>query len=161
MVFKTIFRTSILKTLLVLVTLSVFSLSISAGTQSFTTLSGESVSYSELTSSPKTILFVWATWCPYCRTEIDELVKARPNLDGIKIYFVNTGEPKSKVKKFINSKKNYSGIDSQVILDEDSYIAQKFSVAGIPTYLFLKDSDLAKRSFFYNDDIVKQAFGSN
>ena len=36
---------------------------------------GQQVSYDELIAKPKTVIFLWTTWCPYCREEIAYLNK--------------------------------------------------------------------------------------
>ena len=127
--------------------------------RTFATLDEENISYEKLISQKNTILFIWATWCPSCRRELEKLSKERIFFEGIDVWYVDVGEKASAVKHYANAKKLSDSIKNRIILDKNGYIAQKFSVTAIPTYIFFKDGQLVSKSYFLNDEVLEKAFG--
>ncbi|GEA16252.1 MAG: cytochrome c biosis protein CcmG, thiol:disulfide interchange protein DsbE [Moorella sp. (in: firmicutes)] len=79
------------------------------------------------------VLNFWATWCPYCVAEMEELDKAAGRLadQGVKVLAVNImqRETEAGIRAFLGNKEhNYL-----VLLDHDSRVARSYGVAGIPT----------------------------
>ncbi|MDD3297173.1 MAG: TlpA disulfide reductase family protein [Candidatus Omnitrophica bacterium] len=126
-----------------------------AGERRFTTLDGKSLSYEKIVSAPRTILFIWTTWCPYCRQEIERLSQGRLSLEGFEIYYINVGEKKAKVEKFSEMRKINGYIKSKIVVDEEGFFADKFSVVGIPTYIFLEDGKNPSKTYFLDEDLLK------
>ena len=109
-------------------------------------------------SSPKAILFVWTTWCSYCREEIQRLTKKCTFLDDINFFYVNVGEKTSKVQAFSKKVGFLSCIKSKIILDEEGFFAKKFSVYALPTFVFLKNGKAVHKSYFMDDELLKSIF---
>ncbi|MFA7677787.1 MAG: TlpA disulfide reductase family protein [Candidatus Omnitrophota bacterium] len=121
----------------------------------FETLDGKVLSYKQITSSPRTILFVWTTWCPYCRQEIERLSKRDLLSKGFEIYYINVGEKKKKVEKFSEARKIKDHIKNRIIIDEGGFFADKFSVIGIPTYIFLEDGNPPYKTYSLDENLLK------
>lgn len=130
-----------------------------AAEPTFPTLGKQSIPYEKLISEKNTILLIWATWCPSCRREIERLSRERIIFEGIDIWYVNTGEKPSAVMRYADAKKLSDSIRDRVVLDKESYVAQRFSVTGIPTYIFFKDDKPVFKSYFLNDKVLKKVFG--
>ena len=146
----------IIVTLLLLA--SVFSCSAPASAQAFYNLEGKPFSYQELVSEPITILFLWATWCPSCRREVEHLTKSNMRLDRVNNVYVNVGEKKSKVKQYVDSRELPPTITGKIILDEKAVLAEKFSVFAIPTFIFLKDGEPTHKSHFLDKELLDSIF---
>ncbi len=125
----------------------------------FDALDKEGISYEKLISQENTILFIWATWCPSCRRELEKLSKERIFFEGINVWYVDIGEKASTVRSYATAKKLNDSIRDKIILDKKGYIAQKFSVTAIPTYIFFKDGQLVSKSYFLNDAVLEKVFG--
>ena len=125
----------------------------------FPTLDRESMSYEKLISQKNTIFFIWVTWCPSCRRELEKLSRERIFFEGIDVWYVDTGEKASVVTRYANAKKLSDSIRERIILDKESYIVQKFSVTAVPTYIFFKDGQLVLKSYFLNDAVIEKVFG--
>lgn len=99
-------------------------------------LSGKNVALSNFKGKPA-ILFIWATWCRYCRVELDHLGKSYQDIQksGVELLAISSGEPKERVNKYLKNKK----VDFPVLLDTDSRVSYAYNVIGIPT-LVLVDS---------------------
>jgi len=84
------------------------------------------------------ILFFWATWCPYCRQEMDPLNSRSRQLDkeGYKVIGVNIQESRETVMKFANSHR----IAFEIWRDKDGSCAKSFGIVGIPTYILIDKS---------------------
>ncbi len=124
----------------------------------FYTLDDKPIPYAEMTSYPKTILFVWTTWCPSCRRQLERLSLEQVFFDDINIWYISAGENKSTVTRFVNSRKLNNRIKERIVLDKNILIAQKFSISGIPTFIFLKDSKPVYKSYFLNSAILEKVF---
>jgi peroxiredoxin len=84
------------------------------------------------------VLVFWTTWCPYCREALKSLQadsKSRDNM-GLEILAINVGEPKTKVAKLVENIK----FSFQVLLDEDSSVADSYDLLGVPTYVVINKS---------------------
>lgn len=130
-----------------------------AAERTFYTLNNEAISSEKLISYPNTILFVWATWCPSCRRELEKLSRECMSCKGINVWYVDTGEKASIVMRYANVKELSDSIRDRIILDKEGYIVQRFSVIAIPTYIFFKDGELVFKSYFCNDEIIEKVFG--
>jgi len=124
----------------------------------FRTLDGQTIKYTELIAAPKTILFVWTTWCPYCRQELRRLTEEDIPFGDVMIYFVNAGERPAVVSRFADSQKIRSQFRKRVILDTQDFIVDKFDVSAIPAYIFIKDQKLVYRSFYFDQDLLRSVF---
>lgn len=135
-----------------------FMLSRLAGSQTFQALNGDAISYSDMTSCPKTILFNWATWCPYCLKELKQLSNKCTSCSDVDIWYINVQESQSTVEKFVDSKKIRNCVREKIILDKEALIAQKFSLVALPTFVFLKYGQPVYQSYFLNEKLIKEVF---
>jgi peroxiredoxin len=103
---------------------------------------GTSASLYELIKGKKAILFFFATWCPHCREQIEEIGRRKAEIkkEGIDLILVNINEPKAMVLKFIEGHK----IDQDVFMDANSFVAQTYQVMGIPTLVFIGADGLVR-----------------
>lgn len=97
-------------------------------------LSGKNVSLSDFKGKP-VILFIWATWCPYCRAELSNLEKSYQDIkkSGAELLAIDSGEPKERVNKYLKDRK----IEFPVLLDVDSRVSYAYNVIGIPTLVLV------------------------
>jgi len=124
----------------------------------FSTLDNEKATYQELISKENTVLFIWATWCPSCRRELEKLSRDRIFFEDINVWYVNTGEKKSVVERYVTTKDLNNIIRDRIILDQEGYIAGKFSVNTIPTYIFFKNGEPVSKSYYLDDEILEKVF---
>jgi len=100
------------------------------------TTGGKHIKLSELRGK-KTIVNMWATWCPPCKAEVPDLERfyEEHHNEGLEIVAVDltTSEKRSgDVEKFI---KEYN-ITYPVVLDELGEVAKQYQVTSIPvTYV--------------------------
>jgi len=124
----------------------------------FYKLDGTSLSYEELVTPKKAVLFIWTTWCPSCRNEFKRLAKKCSLFGDVKILFVNTGEQQAKVNRFIETMDLKECIKKNIILDNNSVLARKFAVFSIPTFIIIKNGEPVYRTFFVNEELLDAAF---
>ncbi len=123
-------------------------------------LDGTPVAFKELFNSPKTVLFIWTTWCPHCRVELRDLNRKCPIDDEIQFYYIDAREPQARVERKIKSMRLDSCIKDDILLDRRGYLLYRYRIIGIPTYLFFKDGMPVYRSYFLNDRVLRRAFGN-
>lgn len=127
--------------------------------EKFPTLDHKGIYYTKLISSKNSVLFIWATWCPSCRRELEELSRERVFFENVDFWYVNTGEDAATVKSYVEAKRLSDSIRDRIVLDQQGYIAGKFSVISIPTYIFFKDREPVFRSYFLNQEVIEKVFG--
>ena len=92
---------------------------------------GRFVRLSDLKGKPVVLNF-WATWCPPCRAEMPELVKAAADKD-IVVLEINDGEDRSVVEDFATA----YGMSMPVVLDKAGVLNERYLVQGLPTTYFV------------------------
>jgi peroxiredoxin len=96
------------------------------------TLDGERFTSDSLKGKVVLIQF-WATWCPYCKKDEPALsaVTREFEKDGLVVLAVDMGEPRRKVKKFVEE----SPRPWKVVLAEDTTLAAICEAKGYPLYV--------------------------
>ena len=96
-------------------------------------LNGNMIKLSSL-QGKKVIINFWATWCGYCVKEMPDLMKLQEEYkDDLVVLYVNVGESKEDVVKFVN-KESLSGT---IVLDTDTIVASTYGVSSFPSTLAL------------------------
>jgi thiol-disulfide isomerase/thioredoxin len=95
---------------------------------------GENTSLSQLQGTPVLVNF-WATWCGPCRYEMPFLQQIHQDwpVGELVLLAVNVGESSSQVGQFMES----AGFSFNVLLDQQTAVAQRYNVLGIPTTFFI------------------------
>ncbi|MBF0331288.1 MAG: TlpA family protein disulfide reductase [Candidatus Omnitrophica bacterium] len=103
---------------------------------------GTSASLYELIKGKKAILFFFASWCPHCREQLKEIStrKAEIKQEGIEIVLININEPKAKVLSLLEK----YNVEYDSFMDSNSFVAQTYQVAGIPTLVFIGSDGLVR-----------------
>ena len=105
-------------------------------------LNQEQVELASFKDERPVVLFFWTTWCPYCLRELKHLNRLTEELDqeGIELVCINSGEPAAKVARMV---KGY-GITAPVYLDEDSKVADRYGIYGVPTFFVIDKKGLIR-----------------
>lgn len=94
---------------------------------SLATLDGGTVSLASEVQEQTTIMFFWATWCPYCKALMPHLQSIRLEYgDQVKILAINIKEDADPVEFMTNA-----GYDF-VLLPEGEAVADLYDVRGTP-----------------------------
>jgi peroxiredoxin len=98
-------------------------------------LKGEEVSLSSYKDKKAVLIIFWTTWCPYCRDALMSLQADFQSIDsmGVELLAINVAESKNKVSKFAENLK----LSFQVLLDQDSSVANRYDLLGVPTYVIV------------------------
>ncbi|MFJ1252064.1 prolipoprotein diacylglyceryl transferase family protein [Cupriavidus sp. CuC1] len=80
-----------------------------------------------------TVVNLWATWCPPCRAEMPVLAKAQADNPHVNIVFVNQGEPRDIVQRYLDETEVRIG---NLLFDPKLEVAKATGVKGYPTTLF-------------------------
>lgn len=98
------------------------------------TLDGEKLTTESLRGKVVLIEF-WATWCPPCKSDaptVDALAKEFEK-DGLVVLAVNMGEPRRKVKKYLEAYPR----SCKIILAEDTTLAAICEAKSYPLYVLI------------------------
>ena len=107
------------------------------------TLDGERFTSDSLKGKVVLIEF-WATWCPYCKKDeplIESLIRDFSK-DGLIVLAVDMGEPRRKVKKYLES----SPRTAKIVLADDTTLAAICDAKAYPLYVLIdRDGNIAGR----------------
>ena len=84
----------------------------------------------------------WATWCQYCKRDEPALETVMKDFgkDGLVVLAVNMGEPRRKVKKYLEA----SPRSCKIVLAEDTNLAAICEAKSYPLYILIdRDGNLA------------------
>jgi len=127
----------------------------------FPKLNGDNISYDEITNSyDHTVIFIWTSYCPYCREQLKDLNNYKPD-SGVVFYYVNVGDPKSIVDKVSDMLNLKEDIRDNILLDEKGIIVNAFGIIGVPTYVFLDKGKVIYESHFIDNGLLKEVFKEN
>jgi peroxiredoxin len=102
---------------------------------------GRYVRLSDLQGQPVVLNF-WATWCPPCRAEMPELVKAANAGEDVIVLAVAVKEDRTTVKNFAVEYK----LNLPVALDRQGKLSDLYRVQGFPTTYFIdRDGNFTAR----------------
>ena len=81
------------------------------------------------------VIRFWADWCKYCEGEMKDIEKVYQRLKprGLDVIAVNAGQDKRTVTEFMKK----LGVSYPALMDEDSAIAKRYGVVGLPTTYFV------------------------
>ena len=85
------------------------------------------------------VLHFWAHWCPYCRSEIEELTKLQNDeqwvRQGVQVLTVSIDQEPGKLKQFVKDQQ----LPYPVVVDQEQAVstAEQYGVSGIPVTLIL------------------------
>ncbi|MBV9302977.1 MAG: TlpA family protein disulfide reductase [Acidobacteriaceae bacterium] len=84
----------------------------------------------------------WATWCPYCKKDERAIESAIQDFgkDGLIVLAVDMGEPRRKVKKYLEA----SPRSCKIVLAEDTNLAAICEAKTYPLYILIdRDGNVA------------------
>ena len=98
-------------------------------------LDGNNVDFPSAAAGKPVVIRFWADWCKYCEPEMKaiEVVYQRHKDKGLEVFAVNAGQDQPAVAAFIKK----LGVTYPVLLDEQSAIARRYGVVGLPTTYFV------------------------
>ena len=105
------------------------------------TLDGERIT-NESAKGRVLLIEFWATWCPPCKSDqpIVENLLEEFEKDGLIVLAVNMGEPRRKVKKYLQE----SSRKSKIALAEDTTLAAICDANAYPLYVLVdRDGNIA------------------
>jgi len=124
----------------------------------FYTLGGEAVKYEDLISYPKVILVLWTSKCDVCNDMLVEFSKDCFSHEEIKLVFVNLGESKERVKRFVDYYKLKDCATDRILLDREGYSAIKFFVANVPTIVFFEYGKPVHKAYTLNKYLIDKVY---
>lgn len=93
-------------------------------------LDGTAIDFPAAFSGTPVVLRFWADWCKFCEPEMKLIDTVRQShADRFVILAVNAGQDKATVEAFMKK----LGVGYPAAMDEDSKIAKRYGVVGLPT----------------------------
>ena len=119
-----------------------------------TTIDGNQISLEQYKGKKAVWIVFWATWCPYCEKEIENLKKLYKNHnDKVEIIAINV-----TFKDSLEKTKNYikkHNLPYKVVFDGD--IAKQYAVRGIPFQVVInKDGKVVEKRSKVPGDITEK-----
>jgi peroxiredoxin len=105
-------------------------------------LNGRKVTLSDFKNRNNVILFFWATWCMFCREEINYLNNRYDELEEkeIVVLAIDVDESGKAVRRFLINKP----IRYKILLDKDAKVAFDYGLNGVPTYVVIDKKGIIK-----------------
>jgi cytochrome c biogenesis protein CcmG/thiol:disulfide interchange protein DsbE len=88
------------------------------------------------------VIRFWADWCKYCEGEMNDIeaVYRRLNPRGLEVVAINAGQDRKTVVDFMQK----LGVGYPALMDEDSAIARRYGVVGLPTTYFVDANGIVR-----------------
>jgi cytochrome c biogenesis protein CcmG, thiol:disulfide interchange protein DsbE len=105
-------------------------------------LDGRPVSFPADHAGRPLVIRFWADWCKFCEGEmkiIDTVVQRHQNR-GLAVVAVNAGQDRQTVEAFIKK----IGVSYPALMDEQSKIAKRYGVVGLPTTYFVDGQGIVR-----------------
>ena len=110
-----------------------------------TRLDGSTLEFPAAAAGKPLVIRFWADWCRYCEGEMKDIEKVYQRLKprGLDVIAVNAGQDRKTVIDFMQR----LGVSYPALMDENSAIAKRYGVVGLPTTYF----DSAQRTTRIHD----------
>ncbi len=81
------------------------------------------------------VIRFWADWCKYCEPEMKAIEPIYQQLkpQGLQMIAINAGQDRKTVVAYMEK----LGVSYPALMDEDSAIAKRYGVVGLPTTYFI------------------------
>ncbi len=98
------------------------------------------------------VIRFWADWCKYCEGEMKDIegVYRRLKPRGLEVIAVNAGQDRKTVVEFMAK----LGVSYPALLDENSVIARRYGVVGLPTTYFVDAKGIVRVKLIGEADIA-------
>jgi peroxiredoxin len=105
-------------------------------------LGGDAVDFPAAAAGKPVVIRFWADWCRYCEPEMKAIdaVYRRHRDRGLEVLAVNAGQDRKTVEAFIGK----LGVGYPALLDEQSAIANRYGVVGLPTTYFVDGKGIVR-----------------
>lgn len=105
-------------------------------------LNGSEVNFTKFRDGKPAVVFFWATWCPHCREQLEEMNSRHSELEqkGIKLVVIDIAEDSEVVRKYLSKRI----ISLQILMDHTGELAQTYSIIGVPTYFLINPQGTVK-----------------
>ena len=109
------------------------------------TLDGGRVVLSKLRGHPVVVSF-WGTWCPPCRSEFPELIKAHQTYgpEGLYVLGVNGRDQERRTKDVQEFVKEFA-VPFTIALDERGKTRERFGLIWLPTTVFIDSGGVVRQ----------------
>lgn len=100
------------------------------------------------------VVVFWTTWCPYCKKEVDNLIKEQNvfKKNNIGLVLINPGEPRSSVSSYFARQK----FSFPVVMDFNLEITRSAGIKSVPSiFLVDKNREILRFSFSLPADFLK------
>lgn len=145
------------KVLLVLIA-TIIVLPFARASEYYYNLNDKKFTYDELIAKPKTILFVWATWCPTCRKRVQEFTKEGNTRNDVNIVFLESGEARSVVLKTMKELDVPQSKQNLFYRDPFQEINHRFFISTVPTVMFFQDGRVVKTTHGLTARLIEQVY---
>ena len=105
------------------------------------TIDGDTVSLQQLTSEKPTLLYFWATWCPYCKNDLAVAEKVYPDYKDKVNFLAIDLDSRETVKQIADYRKRY-GHDLLQFAVADVKVLKDYSITYTTTKIALAKSRL-------------------
>lgn len=97
-------------------------------------------SFADIRKGRRAVLFFWATWCPHCRSQLQDIQANWTKIEeaGVVMMLINVGENRKQAIAYLQR----AGLPQTGYLDWDSAVSNKFGVYGLPTYIFVNEEGI-------------------
>jgi len=122
-------------------------------------LGGKQVTLSSFKDNSVVCLVFWATWCPYCVTEIPKLKELHTAMaaKGVKVLAVNvaSNDPIQRVKAFQGKRQ----IPYTILYDENNIASRLYGVQGIPVSIIIDKKGIIQFRDYKLPENIEKVFG--
>ena len=129
-------------------------LNIGAMAPAFQTLraAGTSAQFPAAWAGKPLVIRFWADWCKYCEGEMKDIeaVYRRLKPRGLEVVAINAGQDRKTVVEFMQK----LGVGYPALMDEDSAIARRYGVVGLPTTYFVDAKGIVRAKLVCEADVA-------
>jgi len=98
------------------------------------------------------VIRFWADWCKYCEGEMKDIeaVYQRLKPRGLEVVAINAGQDRKTIVEFMQK----LGVSYPALLDENSAIAKRYGVVGLPTTYFVDAKGIVRAKLIGEADVA-------
>lgn len=117
-------------------------------------MDGKAVDLKDSIGKKPIMLIFWASWCPYCKTEVPKVNEQVGKYAAKGMEFIGINDSETRARSFMDK----TGMNYPVVFDKTGTLSQQYRVQGVPTIIIADKKGPVVFKYFGVPEVTDENF---